>query len=139
MDGDGQVKAKSAYVFALLYTLESTIRALVSSIIPITAYELLKDEQRVSVLGAVPGAAIKRGATQHDRFTTPGGGDDLARPISGDVSLLAALVRLLCDGVRAAAREEKRSQGHPEQVSTREAHAPTLEVSSESRCLAGSA
>jgi predicted MFS family arabinose efflux permease len=50
MDGDGRVKAKSAYVFALLYTLESTIRALVSSIIPITAYELLKDEQRVSVL-----------------------------------------------------------------------------------------
>ena len=43
-------KNQSARVFATLYTLESTIRALVSSIVPITAYELLKDEQKVSVL-----------------------------------------------------------------------------------------
>ena len=37
-------------VFATLYTLESTIRGLTSSVIPITAYELLQDEQKVSVL-----------------------------------------------------------------------------------------
>ena len=43
-------RAKGAGVFALLYTLESCARGLVSSVIPITAYELLKDEQGVSVL-----------------------------------------------------------------------------------------
>ncbi len=41
---------RRALVFASLYTLESTIRALVASVIPITAYELLQSEQRVSVL-----------------------------------------------------------------------------------------
>jgi MFS family permease len=43
-------RPKGAGVFALLYSLESFSRGLVSSVIPITAYELLKDEQRVSVL-----------------------------------------------------------------------------------------
>jgi Major Facilitator Superfamily len=37
-------------VFAILYMLESSARGLVSSLIPITAYELLRDEQQVSVL-----------------------------------------------------------------------------------------
>jgi MFS family permease len=37
-------------VFALLYTLESCARSLTSSVVPISAYELLKDEQKVSVL-----------------------------------------------------------------------------------------
>jgi hypothetical protein len=40
---------RGAYVFALLYTLESCARGLMSSVIPITAYELLQNEQRVSV------------------------------------------------------------------------------------------
>ena len=39
-----------AGVFALLYTLESSARGLVSSVIPITAYELMQSEQKVSVL-----------------------------------------------------------------------------------------
>jgi predicted MFS family arabinose efflux permease len=43
-------KHGGARVFALLYSLESFSRGLMSSVIPITAYELLKDEQRVSVL-----------------------------------------------------------------------------------------
>lgn len=50
MQSDGRGPSKGALVFALLYTLESTIRALSSSVIPITAYELLQDEQKVSVL-----------------------------------------------------------------------------------------
>lgn len=41
---------RRAFVYATLYTLESTIRGLTSSVIPITAYELLRDEQKVSVL-----------------------------------------------------------------------------------------
>jgi MFS family permease len=41
---------RRAQVFALLYTLESTIRGLATSVIPITAYEILQDEQKVSVL-----------------------------------------------------------------------------------------
>jgi MFS family permease len=47
---DQPAAKRRALVFATLYTLESTIRGLVSSIIPITAYELLQDEQKVSVL-----------------------------------------------------------------------------------------
>ena len=43
-------RPKGAGVFALLYVTESCSRALSSSVIPITAYELLKDEQKVSVL-----------------------------------------------------------------------------------------
>jgi MFS family permease len=43
-------RPKGAGVFALLYSLESFSRGLVSSVFPITAYELLKDEQKVSVL-----------------------------------------------------------------------------------------
>jgi predicted MFS family arabinose efflux permease len=43
-------RIKGAGVFAFLYSLESFSRGLVSSVIPITAYELLKDEQKVSVL-----------------------------------------------------------------------------------------
>jgi MFS family permease len=43
-------RPKGAGVFALLYSLESFSRGLVSSVIPITAYELMKSEQRVSVL-----------------------------------------------------------------------------------------
>ena len=48
--GTGAAGKRRAMVFASLYTLESTIRALVASVIPITAYELLQSEQRVSVL-----------------------------------------------------------------------------------------
>lgn len=48
--GKEQVQQRRARTFALLYTLESTIRALTTSVIPITAYELLQDEQQVSVL-----------------------------------------------------------------------------------------
>ncbi len=44
------VSKRRAQVFALLYTLESTIRGLATSVIPITAYEILQDEQKVSVL-----------------------------------------------------------------------------------------
>lgn len=47
---DQPAAKRRAMVFASLYTLESTIRGLVSSVIPITAYELLQDEQKVSVL-----------------------------------------------------------------------------------------
>jgi MFS family permease len=47
--GAGATKRR-AQVFALLYALESTIRGLATSVIPITAYEILKDEQQVSVL-----------------------------------------------------------------------------------------
>lgn len=47
---DQPTAKRRAMVFATLYTLESTIRGLVSSVIPITAYELLQDEQKVSVL-----------------------------------------------------------------------------------------
>ena len=43
-------KSKGAWAFALLYSLESFSRGLVSSVIPITAYEILKEEQSVSVL-----------------------------------------------------------------------------------------
>jgi predicted MFS family arabinose efflux permease len=43
-------RPKGAGVFALLYSLESFSRGLVSSVIPITAYELMQSEQRVSVL-----------------------------------------------------------------------------------------
>lgn len=43
-------RPNGAVVFALLYSLESFSRGLVSSVLPITAYELLKDEQKVSVL-----------------------------------------------------------------------------------------
>ena len=53
VDGTGALGAaakRRALVFASLYTLESTIRALIASVIPITAYELLQSEQRVSVL-----------------------------------------------------------------------------------------
>ena len=49
-DNAAMVQRRRAWVFATLYTLESTIRALASSVIPITAYEILMDEQRVSVL-----------------------------------------------------------------------------------------
>jgi predicted MFS family arabinose efflux permease len=41
---------EGAGAFALLYTLESFARGLVSSVIPITAYELVQSEQKVSVL-----------------------------------------------------------------------------------------
>ncbi len=44
------IAKRRAKVFALLYTLESTIRGLITSVIPITAYEILQDEQKVSVL-----------------------------------------------------------------------------------------
>jgi len=45
--------APGASTFALLYALESAARALVASVIPIQAYELLQSEQRVSVLYTV--------------------------------------------------------------------------------------
>lgn len=44
---------KGPAVFALLYVLESCARSITSSVIPISAYELFKDEQRVSVLFTV--------------------------------------------------------------------------------------
>lgn len=47
---DQPAARRRAWVFSTLYTLESTIRGLTSSVIPITAYELLQDEQKVSVL-----------------------------------------------------------------------------------------
>jgi MFS family permease len=46
----GDASTRRARVFALLYGLESTIRGLITSVIPITAYEILQDEQKVSVL-----------------------------------------------------------------------------------------
>lgn len=42
--------APGANTFALLYALESVARALVASVIPIQAYELLRNEQQVSIL-----------------------------------------------------------------------------------------
>jgi predicted MFS family arabinose efflux permease len=47
---DQPAAKRRAWVFSTLYTLESSIRGLVASVIPITAYELLQDEQKVSVL-----------------------------------------------------------------------------------------
>jgi MFS family permease len=44
------VRPPGAGTFALLYALESIARASVSSVIPIQAYDLLKDEQHVSML-----------------------------------------------------------------------------------------
>lgn len=44
------VRPPGARTFATLYALESFARASVSSVIPIQAYELLRDEQSVSVL-----------------------------------------------------------------------------------------
>lgn len=44
------VRAPGAGTFALLYALESIARASISSVIPIQAYDLLRDEQQVSIL-----------------------------------------------------------------------------------------
>lgn len=44
------VKQAGARTFASLYTMESFARATVSSVIPIQAYEILRNEQTVSVL-----------------------------------------------------------------------------------------
>ncbi len=44
------VRPPGARTFALLYALESIARASISSVIPIQAYDLLKDEQQVSML-----------------------------------------------------------------------------------------
>jgi MFS family permease len=44
------VRLAGARTFAILYTLESFARASVSSVIPIQAYEILKDKQGVSLL-----------------------------------------------------------------------------------------
>jgi MFS family permease len=44
------VRAPGAATFASLYALESLARALVASVIPIQAYDLLQSEQQVSVL-----------------------------------------------------------------------------------------
>lgn len=44
------VRPPGARTFALLYALESIARASISSVIPIQAYDLLRDEQQVSIL-----------------------------------------------------------------------------------------
>ena len=44
------VRPAGARTFATLYALESIARASISSVVPIQAYDLLKDEQRVSML-----------------------------------------------------------------------------------------
>jgi MFS family permease len=44
------VRPAGARTFATLYALESVARASISSVVPIQAYDLLKDEQRVSML-----------------------------------------------------------------------------------------
>ena len=44
------VRPADARTFASLYGLESFARASIASVIPIQAYDLLKDEQRVSIL-----------------------------------------------------------------------------------------
>ena len=45
-----QVRAAGARTFATLYSIESFARATVSSVIPIQAYEILRNEQTVSML-----------------------------------------------------------------------------------------
>lgn len=47
------VRQAGARTFASLYTVESFARATVSSVIPIQAYEILRSEQRVSILYTV--------------------------------------------------------------------------------------
>jgi MFS family permease len=47
------VRPADARTFATLYGLESFARASIASVIPIQAYDLLKDEQRVSILYTV--------------------------------------------------------------------------------------
>lgn len=47
------VRSPGARTFASLFALESFARASVSSVVPIQAYDLLKDEQAVSVLYAI--------------------------------------------------------------------------------------
>ena len=47
------VRAPGAGTFALLYALESIARASISSVIPIQAYDLLRNEQHVSMLYTV--------------------------------------------------------------------------------------
>lgn len=47
------VRPPGARTFALLYALESVARASISSVIPIQAYDLLKNEQHVSMLYTV--------------------------------------------------------------------------------------
>ena len=46
-----------AWAFAILYAIESLSRASLTSIVPIQAYELMKDAQKVSILYFVVGIA----------------------------------------------------------------------------------
>ena len=50
MDRTPAATRPGAWVFATLYAVESVSRASLSTIVPIQAYDILKDEQRVSVL-----------------------------------------------------------------------------------------
>jgi len=50
-------KQPGAWAFGILYAVESVSRATIASIVPIQAYDLLQDEQKVSVLYFVIGIA----------------------------------------------------------------------------------
>src|SRR5918999_1119407 len=54
---DRAAKQPGAWAFAILYAVESFSRATLASIVPIQAYDLLKDEQKVSILYFLVGMA----------------------------------------------------------------------------------